>query len=157
MADMYIKIDGISGESKDEFHRDEIEVRSWHWKMTQQSRMMSGSGGGAGKTTINDLEFVHSIDRASPNLMRYCLTGRHIPKVVLTMRKAGGIPLDFLKITMNNVVLTEVEPSGVGDACFEHVKLSFTKVTQEYTLQNALGGSGGTVTAAFDITENLDR
>ncbi|WP_083493940.1 type VI secretion system tube protein Hcp [Burkholderia sp. lig30] len=57
-----------------------------------------GHGGGAEKTTINDLEFVHSIDRASPNLMRYRLTRRHIPKAVRTMRKAGGIPLDVSKI-----------------------------------------------------------
>ncbi|CAN0622613.1 protein of unknown function [Burkholderia multivorans] len=71
--------------------------------------------------------------------MRYRLTRRHIPKVAPTMRKAGGVPLGFLKITMNDVVLTEVEPSGVGDACFENVKPAFTKVTQEFTLQNRAG------------------
>lgn len=117
---------------------------------------MSGSGGGAGKVTVNDLEFVHNIDRASPNLMRYCLTGRHIAKAVLTVRKAGGVPLDFLRITMNNVVLTKVEPSVAGTTYLEHVSLSFAKVKQEYVLQNALGGSAGIVTAMFDIKENVE-
>jgi type VI secretion system secreted protein Hcp len=107
MADMFVKIDGIAGESQDEFHPDEIQINSWRWKIAQQSSMLSGSGGGAAKATINDVEFVHQIDRASPNLMRYCLTGRHIPKVILKTRKAGGMPLDFLKITMEDVIITE--------------------------------------------------
>ncbi|MFT4066274.1 Hcp family type VI secretion system effector [Paraburkholderia sp.] len=152
-----MKIDGIAGESQDEFHPGEIQVSSWRWKISQQSSMMSGSGGGAGKATISDMEFVHQIDRASPNLMRYCLTGRHIPRVVLAMRKAGGIPLDFLKITMGDVVITGVEPIVFGESYHEHVTLSFARVKNEYTVQGAIGASTGTVTASFDIKGNLDR
>ncbi|BFG75397.1 type VI secretion system tube protein Hcp [Paraburkholderia terrae] len=110
MADIFLKINGIAGESQDAVHSGQIEVDSWRWKMAQQSTMMSGSGGGAGKATINDLQFVHQIDRASPNLMRYCLTGRHI-----------------------------------------------ARVKQEYKVQSDLGTSAGTVTASFDIKENLER
>lgn len=157
MADSFLKIDGIAGESQDEVHRGEIDIISWQWDMSQQSTMMSGSGGGAGKATISDLSLVHNIDRASPNLMRYCLTGRHVPKVVLSVRKAGGLPLDFLKITMNDVVLTRVRPVVVGHAYVEHISLSFSKVKQEYTVQNSMGGSGGMVTAVFDIKENLEQ
>ena len=155
MADMFIKIDGIAGEAQDDVHRGEIDVASWHWRMSQQSSMMPGSGGGAGKATINDLEFIHQIDRASPNLMRYCLTGRHIPKVVLSVRKAGGVPLDFLKITMGDVVVTSVEPSGASNKHWEHVTLSFARVKQEYIVQGKLGTGNGTVTASFDIKENI--
>lgn len=154
MADMFIKIDGISGESADKIHRGEIDVASWHWKMSQQSSVMSGSGGGAGKATVNDLEFIHQIDRASPNLMRYCLTGRHIPKAVLTARKAGGLPFEFLKITMGDVVISGVEPIAADATYWEHVKLSFARVKQEYVVQNQMGTSNGTVTASFDIKEN---
>lgn len=157
MADMFLKIIGIAGESQDEVHRGEIDVDSWRWKMAQQSPMMSGSGGGAGKATVNDLEFIHQIDRASPNLMRYCLTGRHIPEAILTARKAGGAPMDFLKITMGDVVITGVEPSSAADQFLEHVTLSFARVKQEYTVQGKLGTSNGTVTASFDIKENRDQ
>jgi type VI secretion system secreted protein Hcp len=157
MADMFVKIVGIAGESQDEVHRGQVDIASWHWKMSQQSSMMAGSGGGAGKATVNDLEFVHQIDRASPNLMRYCLTGRHIPEVILYARKAGGTPLDFLKITMGDVVITGVEPSGVMDKFWEHVTLSFARVKQEYIVQGQFGTSNGTVTASFDIKENTDR
>jgi type VI secretion system secreted protein Hcp len=157
MSDMFIKIDGIAGEAQDAIHQSEIDVTGWHWKMSQQSSMMSGSGGSAGKATINDLEFVHAIDRASPNLMRYCLTGRPIPKVVLTTRKAGGLPFEFLKITMGDVVITSVQPTAAAGKYWERVTLSFARVKQEYTVQDQLGTTKGTVTAQFDIKENLER
>lgn len=157
MADSFLKIVGISGEAQDAIHKGEIEVSGWHWEMKQQSSMMSGSGGGAGKATITELTFIHQIDRASPNLMRYCLTGRHIPEVILTVRKAGGAPLDFLKITMGDVVVMSVQPMVFDGNYIEHVSLSFSRVKQEYVLQSEIGASAGTVTASFDIKENIDK
>lgn len=38
----------------------------------------------------------------------------------------------------------------------ETVSLSFSKVKQEYVVQNAQGGSGGAVTASFDIKGNKE-
>ncbi len=119
--------------------------------MSQQSSMMSDSGGGAAKATVEDLVFFHNIDRASPTLMSYCLTGKHIPKAVLTMRKAGGVPFDFLRITLSDVIVTGEEIS----ASYEQVRLSFAEVMQEYTVQNAQGVSKGVVTGTFNIKANV--
>lgn len=94
--DIFLKIDGIEGESPDAAHKGEIEVIGWNWGMAQQSSMHAGSGGGAGKATVKDLTFLHWVDRASPNLLKYCLTGEHIPEARLTVRKAGGSPLEYL-------------------------------------------------------------
>ncbi|EIF34224.1 hemolysin-coregulated protein (uncharacterized) [Burkholderia sp. Ch1-1] len=152
--DTFIKIGGIDGESQDALHLNEIDVIGWRWKVSQQSAMMSGSGGGAGKATVSDLEFTHQLDRASPNLIRYCFTGKHIDQVKLTVRKAGGLPFEYLKITMYDVVITQVEPIGGGEVCHEEVCLSFSTMKQEYFVQNALGGSGGAVTATLYIKNN---
>jgi len=76
---------------------------------------------------------------------------------VLTTRKSGGKPLDFLKITMEDVIITEVMPMVSTNSCYEHVSLSFARVKQEYKLQSSLGVSAGTVTASFDIKENFSR
>jgi type VI secretion system secreted protein Hcp len=157
--DIFLKIDGINGESQDDKHKNEIEVLNWDWEVLQQSSMHAGSGGGAGKATIKDLTFEHAIDRASPNLMKYALTGKHIDQAVLVMRKAGGNPLEYLKITMSDVIVTRVKPSGSKnepEKNLEAVSLSFSKVEQEYVVQNAQGGSGGAVTAGFDIKGNKE-
>lgn len=156
--DIFLKINGIDGESLDTAHKNEIEVLSWNWGMTQESNMHMGSGGGAGKATVEDLTFEHYTDRASPNLMKYCLTGKHVSEATLTIRKAGGTPLEYLKITMTDVIISKVHPSGSSaeERIREHVGLSFSKVKQEYIVQNQQGGSGGAVTAAYDIKQNKE-
>ncbi|MQR02106.1 Hcp family type VI secretion system effector [Glaciimonas soli] len=156
--DIFLKINGIDGESKDDKHSNEIEVQSWSWGITQQSNMHAGSGGGAGKATVDDLTFTHAVDKSSPNLMKYCLTGKHIDSAVLTVRKAGGNPLEFLKITMSDVIVTKVQPGGSNSdtGIQELIGLSFSKVKQEYAVQNAQGGSAGAITASYDIKGNKE-
>ena len=156
--DMFLKITGVEGESSDSSHKSEIEVLSWNWGITQESNMHAGSGGGAGKATVEDLTFEHYVDRASPNLVKYCLVGKHVDEAKLTIRKAGGNPLEYLKITMKDVIVSSVHPSGASteERIREKVGLAFSKVTHEYVVQNAQGGSGGTVTATFDIKGNKE-
>ena len=156
--DIFLKIGGIDGESQDSAHKNEIDVYSWAWQVLQESNMHQGSGGGSGKATVRDLSFVHNVDRSSPNLMKFCLTGKHIAEAKLTVRKAGGSPLEYLKITMTDVVITNVQPAGssTDEVIKEQVSMSFAKVKQEYTVQNQQGGSGGAVTAGFDIKLNKE-
>lgn len=156
--DIFLKINGIDGESQDAAHKNEIDISSWSWQVLQESNMHQGSGGGSGKATVKDLVVVHNVDRSSPNLMKYCLTGKHISEARLTVRKAGGNPLEYLKITMTDVVITNVQPAGStkDEVISEQVSMSFAKVKQEYTVQNQQGGSGGAVTAGFDIKLNKE-
>jgi len=155
--DIFLKIDGIEGEAEDATHKNEIEVLSWSWGVSQQSNMHMGSGGGTGKATVDDLSFEHYIDRATPNLVQYCLLGKHIKQAQLVVRKSGGSPLEYLKLTMTDVLVTRVNPEGVAadeSRPRERVALSFSSMKQEYIIQNAQGGSGGAVTATFDIKKN---
>lgn len=155
--DIFLKVDGIEGEAEDSTHKNEIEVLSWSWNVSQQSNMHMGSGGGTGKATVDDLTFEHFIDRATPNLVQYCLLGKHIKQAQLVVRKSGGNPLEYLKLTMNDVLVTRVSPEGVAEdesRPRERVCLSFSSMKQEYIIQNAQGGSGGAVTATFDIKKN---
>lgn len=46
--DIFLKIDGIDGESMDDKHKNEIEVLSWRWNIHQESTMHAGSGLGSG-------------------------------------------------------------------------------------------------------------
>jgi type VI secretion system secreted protein Hcp len=156
--DIFLKLNGIDGESPDVSHKNEIEVLSWSWGVTQESNMHAGSGGGAGKATVHDLVFEHYVDRASPNLIKYCLIGKPIVEAKLTVRKAGGNPLEYLIITMTEVIVSRVNPAGdsTEERIRETVALSFSKVKQEYVVQNAQGGSAGVITAAYDIKGNKE-
>ena len=153
--DIFLKLSGIQGESQDAVHMNEIQVLEWEWLIEQDSAVHRNSGGGAGKATVNDLIFEHYMDKASPTLMKYCLTGRHIPEAVLVARKAGGTSLEYYKLTLSDVVITRVRTAmPAGTPARQQVSLSFAKVQEEYTVQNEHGGKGGTVQANFDIKAN---
>jgi len=156
--DIFIKIAGVTGEAQDASHKDEIDVLRWQWAVSQSANMHSGSGGGAGKATVYDLSFDHYCDRASTTLLAYCLTGKHIAEVVLTLRKAGGSPLEYLRITLEDAIITHVK-SAMNlnmDMPRENFSLSFSRVRYEYTLQNAEGLPAGTVSMGYNIKANCN-
>ena len=156
--DIFLQLSGIAGESQDANHRDNIDVFSWEWQVYQAAALHGGNGGGAGKSSVNDLIIEHYTDRASPNLLKYCLTGKPIASATLVIRKAGGNPLEYLKITMHEVMITGVAiTSDIHMAQpREEVSLSFARFTLEYVVQNAQGGSAGTVSIGYDIKANRE-
>ena len=77
-TDIFMKIRDIQGESRDKDHKDEIEVLSWSWGLSNQVASPSpGGGAGAGKVKFQDISFTHLVDKASPNLMLSCASGKH--------------------------------------------------------------------------------
>lgn len=154
--DIFIKFNGIDGESQDVAHKGEIEVLGWNWAVGQTSNMHTGSGGGAGKSFVHDLVFEHYIDKSSPNILQYCLTGKHISEAALTVRKAGGSPLDYLKITLQELIITRVQSVGYYRmrSPREKIALSFTRLKFDYFAQNAQGNALGTVSIGYDIKAN---
>ena len=155
--DMFLKIEGIEGESLDATHKNEIEVLAWSWENRQHSNMHSGSGGGSGKATVEDFKFSHYVDKASPNLLNFCLSGKHIKNIQFVIRKAGGDPLEYLTIAFSDAIITRVFLSGnVSNDTrpIEEVTFSFTKFTQDYVIQNAEGNKSGIISASYDIKAN---
>ena len=112
-ADYFLKIDGIKGESLDDKHKDEIDVLSFSWGVSQSGTMAHGSGGGEGKATFHDLSFVHKIDKSSPVLMQSCANGMHIKEASMVGEKSserGGE--QFLKYTFKDVIISSYQDAG---------------------------------------------
>jgi type VI secretion system secreted protein Hcp len=152
-SDIFAKIGVIKGESLDVKHKDEIEVLSWSWGVTQSGSVTHGAGGGAGKATFHDLNFTHHIDRASPLLMKSCATGEHIAEATISVRKAGTGQQDYLIIKMSDVIITGVAMSVVSDepTTAENVTLQAAKVNLEYRAQKADGSLAAGLHFKFDI------
>ncbi len=157
-SDLFIKIGDIKGESPDDKHKDEIEVLAWSWGVAQGGSMGGGGGGGVGKASFQDIHFTHGYDKASPNLLKACATGEHIKEAKLTMRKAGKTPQEYLMVTMNDVLVTSVTPSGNGSdgGLVESVSLQFAKVDLEYKPQKSDGSLDAGVHFKYDIKANKE-
>lgn len=79
-VDMFIKIEGIDGESQDEAHAGEIDVLSWQWGAVNKGSAALGGGLGSGKVEVQDLHFTHFIDKASPLLFCAAATASTFPR-----------------------------------------------------------------------------
>ena len=150
-TDIFAKIGDIKGESSDDKHKDEVEVLSWSWGVTQ-SGTVEGGGGGAGKASFHDFNFTHHVDKASPVLMQACSTGVHMKEATITHRKAGKLQHEFMIFKMNDVIITGVTHGGSGDSGYsENVSLAFAKVDLEYKPQKADGSLDAGVHFKYDI------
>jgi len=155
--DIFIKIGDLKGESIDDKHKDEIQVLAWSWGMSQSGTTHMGPGGGSGKASFQDLSITHYIDKCSPNLMLACANGKHFSEALLTVRKAGEKPLEYLKITMTDLIVTSVTTGGSGgeDRLTENVSLNFAKFKVEYTPQKKDGSGDAPITIGWDVAGNV--
>ncbi len=104
-TDMFLKLGDIKGESRDQTHRDEIDIANWAWGLSQEGSMHAGTGGGAGKVSVANLNLKKALDKSSPNLMMACASGKHYPEARLVVRKAGGpSAVEYLIITLKEVL-----------------------------------------------------
>jgi type VI secretion system secreted protein Hcp len=151
---IFARIGTIQGESQDDKHKDEIEVLSWSWGVSQSGTIVHG-GGGAGKASFRDFNFTHYVDKASPVLMTACATGEHIKDATITVRKAGEDEQEYLVIQMTDILVTSVSTSGSeGDTPMEAVALAFAKVDLEYTPQKSDGSLDAGVHFTYDLKAN---
>jgi type VI secretion system secreted protein Hcp len=156
-SDIFAKLGDIKGESLDDKHKDEIELLSWSWGVTNAKAPLTGSGGGKGKATFHDLSFTHKIDKASPLLLKGCATGQHLKEATITRRKAGKGQQEYLVIKMNDVVITSVaEEDDGGSGQVEAVTLAFAKVDLEYRPQKQDGSLDAGIHFKYDIKANKE-
>ena len=152
LGDMFLKVKGsksglIKGEAHDTAHADEIDVLSWSWGM--QGRATLGGGTATGKAIIRELKIVKRVDSSSTALMAALRSNEIITEAVLTLRKSGKSPLEFMKIKIEQGRLTALnveagDKSGSPDL-FEDLTFSFNKITVEYTPQAKDGSAKGTM------------
>jgi type VI secretion system secreted protein Hcp len=153
-SDFFLKIDGIDGESLDEKHKNEIHINSYGFGAQNTGTGVSAGGTAIGR--VQDIHFTKHVDKSSPNLFINCCSGKPIPTVVLTVRKAGEKPQDYMLLTLSDVVISSYEHKGANheELPTETVSLSFSKIKYEYKPQAADGTLGAVVAKTYDLKAN---
>jgi type VI secretion system secreted protein Hcp len=111
-TDYFLDIDGIKGEATDKVHAGKIQLLSFSWGASNTGSFASNSGGGAGKVTFSDFSFAMNINKASPELMLSCATGKHISKAQLICRKAGDKQQEYMKVHFTDLLVSSYQTSG---------------------------------------------
>lgn len=158
LGDMFLKVEGtrsgiIRGEANDQAHRDEIDVFSWSWGMRSASAM--GGAGTAAKTTVESLQLAKEVDAASTGLMAVMRNNELLKKVVLSVRKAGGQPIDYFVITLEDARITAYDVGTASEGSprlVERLTFSFKKINVEYVGQDEKGQKKGGMNFAAEVS-----
>ncbi len=154
-VDMFLKLDGIKGESKDAKHKEEIHIESFSWGLNQTGAGHVGGGSGAGKVHVHDVSLTKFVDKATAALMLSCASGKHIKEGLITVRKAGEKPLEYLKIKLVDILISSVQQAGHGSEFLtENVAINFAKFHLEYQEQDEKGAGKPAGEMGWDVKAN---
>ena len=153
-VDVFLKINGIPGESADSKHKAEIDVLSYSWGITQTGTMSYGGGGGAGKANFGDFSFMMRMNKATPKLMQACANGSHVPDAILTCRKAGDKQQEYMSYKFYDLLISSYQTSASSEEPTESISFNFSKMEMEYKEQDAKGNLGGSTNFKYDIKSN---
>ena len=142
VADMFLKLTGVTGEAQDSDHKGEIQVVSWSWGL-QAPAGMGGSVATAGRTALEELIVTKRVDRSTPTLMQFVRNHKVVSSALLTVRKAGSTPLEYLRVELSNVRITSIRTHSDSADLTEEIHLGGTKIKVVYTPQSSQGGKGG--------------
>jgi type VI secretion system secreted protein Hcp len=155
-GDVFLKLDGVNGDSKRKGHEKEIELQSWSWGMSQSGSVHTATGAGQSKVSVQDLSFTASMSFAGATLAQFCANGKHIATGKLTARKADGTSdgVDYLTIEMKDIIITSYGTGGSGEFPTEHFTIQFAEFTQKFTEQTEKGGKGSSKQYTVNVPQN---
>jgi type VI secretion system secreted protein Hcp len=134
---MFIKFDGIDGESKDKDHKSWSDLKSFSFGATNVGT--GAGGGGAGKTTVQTFEITKVLDSASPLLAEKVGSGAAI-KFVDVDFASGHKVSPFLKYEFKNVAISSDKVIANGNGVpTEELTFTFSSMQIQYETENSAG------------------
>ncbi len=156
--DMFLRVDGIDGESTDDKHARWIEVLSFDHGVSRAVPVEAASGGRTRRAAeFQNLQVVKALDRSTPDLSIRCANGKHIKSVELELCQGSGDRLRFMKYTLQDCIVTSVASSGTTDGSsppVESVTFAYGIITWEYTPIDAKGRPGAALIRTWDVAAN---
>jgi len=147
-ADVFLKLDGIGGESADDDHKGEIDVESFTFDAKRTN----------GKVKFSPLRVLKVVDASSPKLMQAAASGRHIHSGTLSFRRSGDPDgVEFLTYKLSDIVVSSYEEGGANPdkrtlgPLEDEVGLSPGKVQVTEKVVDSSGNTGSVVSTTFDM------
>jgi type VI secretion system secreted protein Hcp len=158
-VDYFLKIPGVDGEASE--RGGEIEILSWSWGETQETGLLVPAvqkvREAASKGAVaQEIVFETRMSKASPILMQYAASGKHIDEEVVLVGKRFTDPEPYLLIKMKPVFISSYQTGGsAGDVVpMDNFSLNFGSIKFEYKPQKEDGKLDAAVEGSWDFEKN---
>ncbi|MDX2114720.1 MAG: type VI secretion system tube protein Hcp [Planctomycetota bacterium] len=158
MAEMYLKLNGIDGDSTAKGYEKQIELSTYSFSVSQASNAPHTSAGSHAdnRATFSDFNFGKLLDVASPTLFQYCATGKVIPDATLTLCRPNEKQTVYQVIKFKKLIVSSYAPggsAGMGTPT-ESISLRFSEMTMQYTQIKDDGSEGAKPTGGWNLATN---
>lgn len=150
-TDIFLRLEGIDGESKDQAHPRWMDIQSFHWGVTRPA--------GTNLTQMSALQLFKRVDSASPLLHLACANGQHFPKVTLDLVRPGERRVRYYRIVLEDVLVTSsgvawTEPAAEYGVA-EILGLAYGRMSWTYTEFAPDGKAARELAAYWDLLKGL--
>lgn len=148
---LYLQIEPIKGECKEEKHTDWVQIMSYSLGISQMVSGFTGTGGrSAGDANFTDLQITKEVDKATIDLNLHCIQGTHIAKLVLEACEDTGEKVCYWKYELEDVMVAGVSLGGGGGGrptesvgfVYRTIKWTYTPVKGDGSADTAVGPKG---------------
>ncbi|MGZ6691225.1 MAG: Hcp family type VI secretion system effector [Solirubrobacteraceae bacterium] len=156
-ANIFLKVDGIAGESTDSKHKEWIELASFSWDISEIESVPGPGGTRVGKVKFSEFSVAMRTNKASPVLFVAAASGKHIKTAQVSVRRAVKDTIEYLKIKLTDVLVSSFAESAEGaqGEADETLGFSFGALEVQYTPQDPTGKAGAAVVGGWDVTKNV--
>lgn len=149
---MYLKIEGIPGESAEQNHPNWIQIQAFSHGVAKSAAMGQT---GTQPSQHQDFAVMKELDRASPRIFLASCLGTQISSVTLHLvRPADGVK--FMDIGMTNVVIASAGYNATTSSTVpvEQVTFNYQKIRWSYSWFDESGALLEVVTTSWDVLGN---
>lgn len=158
-GELFLKLDNIMGESRENGHIGEIDVLSVSFGASQTGIREAGGRASARRSSLSPIAIAKNVDKSSPRLFLACAMGTHIKDAVITFSTGGDEPHEYLIITLSDVLVSSYNvgtSEGSGGVATESISFSFAKIEYKYIGRNDAGQPLPPVIVSFDVIKNKE-
>ena len=157
-VELFLKLDGITGDSTDKAHPSWIDILSYDFGITNSSSIGSATGGaGAGKVSFSDLSITKNVDKSSTSLLLDAASGKLIKDGLLDVVKVTGQKATpFLEYKFTDLLVSSYSTGAANgdDLPTESISLNFGKIEFSEFSQTPNGSIGLPTTVGWDLKAN---
>ena len=157
-VEIFLKLDGIDGESIKTGAEAWIEVFSFSNGASNASSVAFGTGSGAGKVDLSSISMQKQLDKSSPKLYLNCCSGAHIATGTMIVREATGdeTPKVYFQYDMTECFIDSISwgAAAGGGKPSESVSMSAKSLVVNYSQQQSDGTLAAPITTGWNVTMN---
>lgn len=160
MANIYMKVPGVSGSVTASGYEKQIQIASMNFGVVRSVSMEVGNIANrqASLPQFTEISLTKQADVSSGGLLNQAVLGVKGLKIEIAVVETGDKPREYVKYELEDAMVSSYNMSatdGSGDQPYEAITLSFAKVTVSFTEYDKANNPGKTDRVVYDLVKGV--